>query len=81
MSANVYVQHTADGRSHMARRSVRQGRRPSGLGKPVLVRLYAEDEQIQDRLQERLGRFYNRNQIIRDAVAAKRSIYTELLNH
>lgn len=62
------------------RRSVKQGRRPSGLGKPQLVRLYAADREKLEYIKGRLGSFYNENEIIRDAVRLHlESIYTELL--
>ena len=62
------------------RRSVKQGRKPSGLGKPTLYRLFAEDEEILKLLEIKLGDYYNKNEIVRDAVhKAVQSIYTESL--
>jgi hypothetical protein len=81
MASKTYTQHTVDGRSHLARRSTPQGRHGSGLGKPVLVRLYEEDLALLSQMEKALGQLFNLNQIIRDAVASKRSVYTELLKH
>lgn len=81
MATNIYLQHTSAGGKHLARRSVKQGRKPSGLSKPELVRLYEADEPTFAALKEKLGCLYNRNEIIRDAVHNALSVYTELLKH
>jgi len=81
MAANYYRQHTADGKSHIARRSKKQGRRPSGLAPAQLVRLYSDDKIKLAQIAEKLGYLYNENEIIRSAVRAHlNSVYTELLN-
>ena len=59
-----------------------QGRKPSGLGKPELYRLYAEDEEKLSILKEKLGIYYNKNEIVRQAVRlALETVYTELVKH
>ena len=82
MAALYYTQHTADG-SHRAKRSARQGRKPSGLAKPELVRLYADDAEKLDAIGAEMGYLWNRNEFIRQAVrkALQESVYTELLKH
>lgn len=81
MASNIYRQHYADGTSARMRRSVKQGRRSSGLGKPKLVRLYEEDERIMELAKEKLGYLYNENELVRSAVHAYlRTVYTELFN-
>ena len=79
MACNIYTQYTSDGTCHLARRSTPQGCKPSGLAEPVLVRLYREDAELLAQLRERLGNLYNGNEIIRNAVASRRSVYIELL--
>lgn len=81
MASNVYLQQYADGSSVLRRRSTKQGRKPSGLAKPELVRLRAEDSASLDRIGERLGYLWNRNEFIRSAVrrALEDSVYIELL--
>lgn len=82
MSSSIYTQHHADGTSRLVRRSTPQGRKPSGLSKPQLVRLYEVDREKLDALKERLGYLYNENEIIRSAVHKYvESIYIELLTH
>ena len=81
MASKTYHQHYADGTSGTMRRSTKQGRRSSGLGKPRLVRLYQEDEVFMDLGKQKLGCFYNENEFIRNAVKYYISnVYTELLN-
>ena len=80
MSTNVYKRTTADGITTAYSRKGTQGRKPSGLGKPKLYRLFASDEEILKLLEMKLGKYYNENEIVRDAVhKAVESIYTELV--
>ena len=80
MSSNYYRQHTLGGGSHIAKRAIKQGRKPTGLAAAQLVRLYAEDKEKLAQVAERLGYLYNENEIIRSAVHAHlNSVYTELL--
>ena len=79
MASNTYIQHTVGGKSHLAKRSVKQGRKPSGLGKPILIRLYEEDEIIFSQMENVMGEYFNLNQTVREAVASQRSVYIELL--
>ena len=80
MASKVYKQYYADGSSQLLRRITKQGRKPSGLGKPKLIRLYAEDEEKMKVLKEKLGYLFNENEIVRDAVhKIINSIYTELV--
>ena len=61
-------------------RSVRQGARPLGLGKPFVQRLFEEDERILELVKKNLGCFYNKNDFVRSAVKYYiNNIYTELL--
>lgn len=66
-------------------RKVKQGRKPSGLAKPQLVRLYADDVAELKRRADLMGEYWNENEFIRQAVRKaiedSRSIYTELLKH
>ena len=63
------------------RRSARQGRNPSGLGKPKLVRLYESDEDVLRKAKDKLGYLYNENELIRSAVNYYlKSVYIELIN-
>jgi len=81
MASRTYKQYYADGSSQLLRRRVKQGRKPSGLGKPKLIRLYAEDEEKMNLLKEKLGYLFNENEIVREAVhLIVNSVYTELLN-
>jgi hypothetical protein len=81
MASNIYRQSFADGTSGLMKRSVKQGRISSGLGKPKLVRLYKEDEVVMDLGKQKLGCFYNENEFIRNAVKYYiNNVYTELLN-
>jgi len=81
MASNYFVQQTADGKKTFTKRSAKQGRRPSGLAKPRLVRLYEVDEQKLTKISERLGYLFNANEIIRLAVHNQiNSVYTELVN-
>jgi hypothetical protein len=83
MASNLYIQHTADGGSYLARRSVKQGRKPSGLSKPELFRLYEDDRTALDELKSRLGDLFNKNDFVRNAVhgALRNCVYTELVTH
>jgi len=80
MASKTYKQYYVDGTSKILIRSTKQGRKPSGLGKPKLIRLYAEDEEKMKVLKEKLGYLFNENEIVRDAVhKIINSIYTELV--
>ena len=79
MTHNTYTRHTITGSRQFTRKGT-QGRKPSGLGKPELYRLYAEDEEKLLILKEKLGTYYNKNEIVRQAVhLALETVYTELL--
>lgn len=79
MASNIYTRHTITGSQKFTRKGT-QGRKPSGLGKPELYRLYAEDEEKLLILKEKLGMYYNKNEIVRQAVRlALETVYTELL--
>lgn len=80
MASNSYIQYYSDGTKKKLRRSTKQGRKTSGLGKPKLIRLYAEDEEKMKLLKEKLGYLFNENEIVREAVhKIVNSVYTELL--
>ena len=82
MATKIYIQHTADGKSHIAQRSVKQGRKPQGLGAAFVQRLDLETEEKLLEIKSLLGDYYNKNEIVRSA--AKKHvdfIYTELLKH
>jgi len=81
MASNSYIQYYSDGTKKQLRRRIKQGRKPSGLGKPKLIRLYAEDEEKMKVLKEKFGMYWNENEFIRSAVSEKlsNSVYTELL--
>ena len=80
MASNSYIQYYSDGSQKRLRRRIKQGRKPSGLGKPKLIRLYAEDEEKMKVLKEKLGYLYNENELVRQAVhQIVYSVYTELL--
>jgi len=80
MASNKYSRKTVDGKTTWYSREGSQGRKPSGLGKPKLYRLFASDEEILKLLEIKLGDYYNENEIVRDAVhKAVESVYTELL--
>lgn len=80
MATLTYIQAHADGTRITMRRSVPQGRKPSGLGRPKLYRLFAEDVEILAIMEEKLGCMYNENEIVRTAVhTAIETIYTEFL--
>lgn len=82
MSSKTYIQHYVDGTSKKFLRK-KQGRIPSGLGRPKLVRLKETDEEKMGILKEKLGIYWNENEFIRTAVSEKlsNSVYTELLKH
>lgn len=62
------------------RRSVRQGRRRSGLGKAFQQRLFDDDEKTLLLIKERLGYLYNKNEFVRCAVKYYiNTVYAELL--
>jgi len=80
MANNTYLRQTVDGKTTAYTRKGTQGRKPSGLGKPKLYRLFAEDEKILKLLEIKLGSYYNENEIVRNAVhKAVESIYTEFV--
>ena len=80
MASNLYIQHTAGGK-YLARRTTKQGRKPTGLGKPKGVRLRQTTEARLSAVKDRLGYLYNENELIRNAVDFYlNSVYTELLN-
>jgi len=49
-------------------RSVKQGRKPSGLGEPEKYRLYESDEKRLLVMKSNLGEYFNKNEIVRTAV-------------
>jgi len=63
MSSNCYEIN-----GHKYKRSIRQGRRPSGLGKLRKYRLYSKDEERLEIIKKNLGYLYNENEIIRTAL-------------
>ena len=81
MASKTYVQVYEDGTSETVRRSVSQGRKPSGLGRAEKFRLYESDNKRLEVLKARLGRFFNKNEIVRDAVKMylDNSVGTELV--
>ena len=80
MAPNIYQRRTADSKITWYTRKGTQGRKPSGLGKPKLYRLFESDEEILKLLEIKLGDYYNENEIVRNAVhKAVESIYTELV--
>lgn len=81
MATNVYIQCTADGDKRLAKRSVRQGRRPQGLGDAYLQRLDKETERKLLEIKSVLGEYYNKSEIVRAAARTHvDAIYTKLLN-
>lgn len=80
MASKTYIQHYADGTKKEFLRK-KQGRKPSGLGKPKLIRLKETDEEKMKILKEKFGYYWNENDFIREAVSEKlcNSVYTELL--
>ena len=82
MASNTYTQHTADGKTHVATRSVKQGRKLQGFGKEREVRLYDDSDATFAVLAKEYGEYWNANQFIRDAVRAQlnKFPYAELLN-
>ena len=81
MASKTYKQYYADGSSKVLIRSTKQGRKPSGLAKPKLIRLYEVDEEKMKLLKDKLGSYWNENDFIRSAVSEKlsNSVYTEFL--
>lgn len=63
MASKTYIQYYSDGTQKKLRRRIKQGRKPSGLGRPKLVRLYLEDEEKMELLKEKLGYLYNENEL------------------
>lgn len=81
MASNLFRQSHVDGTTILVRRRITQGRKPSGLAKPELVILLAEDDKMLNKIGEKLDYLWNRNEFIRMAVHAYLSncVYTELL--
>jgi hypothetical protein len=77
MASNTYE---VNGKKY--RRSTRQGRTPSGLGKSQKYRLYENDEKRLLIIKSNLGEYYNKNKIVRIAVKLylDNFVPTELLN-
>jgi len=79
MSSLIGNQAHVDGTVTRFRRK-KQGRKPQGLGKPKLVRLYDDTEEKLKVIKEKLGYLYNENEIVRQAVRKEVDfIYTELV--
>ena len=68
MASKTYTQAYEDGTIKAVRRSVRQGRKPTGLGRAEKFRLYESDNKRLETLKEVLGYFFNKNEIVIDAV-------------
>ena len=81
MAALVFRQYYANRTSDLRRRVKPQGRKPSGLAKPQLVRLYNDDKHELERRAAMMGEYWNENEFIRQAVhkaiEETKSIYTE----
>ena len=67
MASKTYTQHYVDGTKKDFQRK-KQGRKPSGLGKLDKYRLYEKDEERLLILKDKLGSYYNKNEIVRNAV-------------
>jgi hypothetical protein len=79
MASNIYTRHTITGDTMHTRKGT-QGRKPSGLGKPKLYRLYNKTNEKLAAISEILGYLYNENEIVREAVEKHVDfIYTELV--
>ena len=83
MAANIYTRTTADGETRKYNRSGTQGRKPSGLSKPFLIRIYSADVERMTLLAANLGEYWNQNDFVREAVRLRldelsNSVYTEL---
>ena len=78
MASNTYE---VNGKKY--RRSTKQGRMPSGLGKSQKYRLYESDEKRLLVMKSNLGEYYNKNEIVRIAVKLylDNFVPTELLKH
>lgn len=75
MASNIYE---INGRKY--RRSVKQGAKPMGLGKPFVQRLFDDDEKVLELAKERFGYLYNKNDFVRSAVKYYiNNVYMELL--
>lgn len=81
MAHNTYIQHFSDGTRKIYKRH-KQGRKPSGLAKPINVRLWQEDTDMIARLENKMGYLWNTNSFIREAVHSNlcNSVYIELVN-
>jgi hypothetical protein len=79
MASKTVIRRYADGTSKEYRRK-KQGRKPAGLAKAQLVRLYSDSKEQMNRLADVYGYCWNENEFIRDAVREKlsNSIYIEL---
>ena len=67
MASKIYTQCYVDGTKKNFRRK-KQGRKPSGFGKLGKYRLYEKDEERLSTLKKNLGAYYNKNDIVRNAV-------------
>ena len=67
MASKIVVRSFADGSIRAFQRK-KQGRKPSGLGKLDKYRLYEKDEERLLILKDKLGSYYNKNEIVRNAV-------------
>ena len=80
MASNTYTRTTVNNKTSSYTRKGTQGRKPSGLGKPKLYRLKNETVEKLVVIAEKLGQYYNENEIIREAVEKHVDcIYTELV--
>jgi hypothetical protein len=81
MASNTFTQHYADGTSQVLQRRKMQGRPPSGLAKPQVIRLSKEAKDKLNQLSRAFGQYWNENDFIRNAVSKElcNSVYTELL--
>ena len=80
MASNIYTRQTAGGKISQYSRKGTQGRKPIGIGKPKLYRLYNETNEKLSVISEKLGYLYNESEIVREAVKKHVDfIYTELV--
>lgn len=80
MASRIGTYQTVDGKTVTFLRK-KQGRKPSGLAKPINVRLLQEDMNMIRILECKMGEYWNTNEFIRDAIHQKlsNSVYTELV--
>ena len=67
MASKTVTRKFVDGSEKTFQRK-KQGRKPSGLGKLNKYRLYKNDEKRLLILKDKLGKYYNKNEIIHSAV-------------